>query len=201
MKTYTPLKKSQIFEITFATTILYLFLTIMLVSCNDSKKEDSKDVAEEHNNAKFENAQEDDAKFLVSAAEITMEQIQLGQLAQNMGKASHVKDLGKMMETEHAKTLADLKTLASKKQITLPATLTDDGMSDNKKLTDTNPSSFDKEYADLMVSTHKDAISKFENASVDLKDADIRKWADSMVPTLRKHLDQSFTCQKECEKM
>ena len=45
------------------------------------------------------------SKILVNAAEINLEEIQLGQLAQKYSLNADVKSLGKMMETEHAKKL------------------------------------------------------------------------------------------------
>ena len=192
--------KARVLELTFASASLILVLTT-LPSCNNSKPEDTKEVAEEHNDAKFDNAKEDDAKFLVSAAEINLEEINLGQLAQNNSMNADVKSLGKMMETEHTKALSDLQALAAKKQITIPTALTDDGMSASKKLMEMKASKFDKEYCDMMVNGHKDAISKFEKASTDATDADIRNWASSMLPALRTHLDHSLTCQSKCDKM
>ncbi len=200
MKTQIQLFKSKTLNLLFASASLMLLVTT-LPSCNNEKPEDTKEVAEEHNDAKFDNAKEDDAKFLVSAAEINLEEIQLGQLAQTRGTTTHVKELGKMMETEHAKALADLQTFAVKKQITIPTSLTENGMEANKKLMDTKGSEFDKEYADKMVSGHKDAIDKFQKAATDATDPDIRNWATSMLPALRIHLDHSISCQKLCEKM
>ncbi|MEO8150285.1 MAG: DUF4142 domain-containing protein [Bacteroidia bacterium] len=201
MKKKIQFLKSRVLELVFASASIALVLMFTLPSCNNAKHEDSKEVAEDHNDAKFDNAKEDDAKFLVSAAEINLEEIQLGQLAQSNSMNADVKNLGKMMETEHTKALSDLQALAAKKQITIPTTLTDDGMSASKKLMDMKESKFDKEYCDMMVNGHKDAISKFEKASTDAKDEDIRNWASSMLPALRTHLDHSITCQKECEKM
>ncbi len=179
----------------------FILVLTTLHSCKNSTPEDTKEVAEEHNDAKFDDAKEDDAEFLVSAAEINLEEIQLGQLAQNNSLNADVKSLGKMMETSHTKALSDLRELAAKKQITLPARLTDDGISTTEKLMDMKASKFDKEYCARMVNDHKDAISKFEKASMDANDPDIRSWAASMLPALRTHLDNSITCQKKCEKM
>ena len=192
--------KARVLRLTFASASLILVLTT-LPSCNNSKPEDTKEVAEEHNDAKFDNAKEDDAKFLVSAAELNLEEIQLGQWAQNNSMNVDIKNLGKMMETEHTKALSDLQALAAKKQITIPTALTDDGMSASKKLMDRKASQFDKEYCDMMVNGHKDAISKFEKASTDAADADIKSWASASLPALRTHLDHSMTCQEKTKKM
>ena len=200
MKTKIQFLKSRFFKLTFASAWLMLLFTT-LPSCNNEKPKDTKEVAEEHNDAKFDNAKEDDAKFLVSAAEINLEEIQLGQLAQTRGTTTHVKELGKMMETEHTKALADLQNLAAKKQVTIPISLTENGMDENKKLLDTKGSKFDKEYADMMVSGHKNAIDIFQKAADEASDPDIRNWATTMLPALRIHLDHSINCQKLCEKM
>jgi len=200
MKNQIQFLKSGIAQATL-TSACFILVLAALQSCSNSKPEDTKEVATEQNEAKFDNATEDDAKFLVSAAEINLEEIQLGKLAQEKSMNADVKSLGKMMETEHTKALEDLQALAASKQITLPTSLTDDGMSANNKLMDMKSSKFDKEYCDLMVNGHKDAISKFEKASTDAADSDIRSWAASMLPALRTHLDNSITCQKQFEKM
>ncbi len=172
-------------------------------ACSDNKSEDTKDVAQEHNNAKFDsNAnKEDDSKFLVAAAEINLEEVQLGKLAQTNGASNDVKTLGKMMELDHTAAMNDLNVLATKKQITIPTTITDKGQSAYKSLSEKKAKDFDKAYGDMMVDGHKDAISKFEKASTDCKDPDIKAWAASMLPKLRSHLDHAMTCQKNMEKM
>lgn len=172
-------------------------------SCNNSQKpEDSKEVAEEHNEAKMDNkSDEKDAQFLVEAAEINMNEIQLGQLAQQKSMMSDVKDLGKMMEDEHTKVMNELKDLAGKKSISIPTSLTDETQKDYNKLADKKAKDFDKDYCDAMVDGHKDAISKFEKASTDATDPDIKAWAAATLPALRTHLDHAITCQEKCKKM
>lgn len=185
--------------------LLVTFVTIILLfsSCsNNQKPEDTKDVAEEHNEAKFDNnKQEKDAQFLVNAAEINLEEIQLGQLAQQIGRTTYVKELGKMMEKSHAKSLSDLTALAKSKMITIPTSPTDDAQDAYKTLNEKSGNDFDKAYVDRMVSGHKDAIAAFEKASTDCDDTDIRNWALASLPDLRTHLDHSIDCQKKVDKI
>ncbi len=197
MKKKNQFLRSGVLLLSFASALFLLMVTF--ASCNNSPK-DTKDVAEEHNDAKFANAKEDDAEFLVNAEEINLEEIQLGRLAQTRGTTARVKELGKMMETDHSKASEDLKALAAKKEITIPTTLTDDGISASKDLTDTKGSDFNKDYIDKMISGHKDAISKFEKASSDAADPDIRNWAASMLPVFRQHLDAFITEQNLLER-
>ena len=195
MKKFNYFNQSLL-QVTIVTAIL------LIVSCtNNQKPEDTKVVAEEHNDAKFDDKkQEKDAQFLVNAAEINLEEIQLGKLAQQIGRTTHVKDLGKMMEVAHTKSLNDLTALAKSKMITVPTSPTDKAQDAYKKLNEKSGKDFDKAYADMMVSTHKDAIDVFEKASTNSDNADIKNWATVSLPDLRLHLDKAIDCQKKCNK-
>ncbi len=196
MKNNIGILKSTLFLLVIFSALAVVLVAFTLTSCgNNSKQEDSKVVAEQHNDAKFDNAKESDADFLVAAAAINLEEIQLGELAQRKGTMAEVKQLGKMMETEHSKVLKDEQALASKKQITIPGMLTDNGKDAYKKLMDKTGKDFDKAYCDMMVDGHKNAITKFEKASADATDPDIKTWAASVLPGLRAHLDHAITCQ------
>ncbi len=171
-------------------------------SCESNKPEDTKEVAEEHNEAKFEeNKNEKDAQFLVNAAATYQEEISLSKLAQQKGISTPVKDLAKMMETEHTQLLKDLTALASAKNITLPNASTDDTQEAYSKLNKLTGVDFDKQYADMMVSGHKNAVTIFETASTESVDMDILAYAKTTLPIIRKHMDLSLNCQKECEKL
>ena len=186
------------------TNLLAVALISMFAatSCNnDMSTKDSQEIAETSNEAKFSNTMENDAEFLVSAAELNYEEIELGKLAQINGSMPEVKELGKMMEVEHTKALNDLKTLAAKKEITIPATITDKGKSAYDKLKVKSGTDFDKEYCNMMVKGHKDAISKFEKGNSDSKDADIKAWAETTLISLRAHLDYGIACEEKCKKM
>lgn len=175
------------------------------VSCNqntDSNGTDTKEIAEDNNNdAKFSDTKEDDAEFLVSAAAINLEEIQLGQLAQKNSKMPEVIELGKMMEVDHTKAQKELQALATRKQIDIPTTLTDDGMDAYNKLKDKFGKGFDNDYCDMMVKGHKGAIDKFEKASNNTKDPDIKSWTETMLISLKSHLSHSEACQEKCEKL
>ncbi len=186
--------KSKIFQ-----AILILGVLYGTSSCMNNKPEDTKVVAEDHNDAKFDNNKiEKDAQFLVNAATISREEINLGQLAQHNGRSLAVKELGKMMEDEHTKSLADLTVLAKAKNISIPTSQTNSSESAYKNLNDKSGNDFDKAYADMIVSEHKKTISLFETAATESSDLDIRAWANSTLPALRKHLDHSMTCQTKC---
>lgn len=179
----------------------FVMCAFTAVSCGGNS-EDPKDVAEEQNEERFDDRRsEKDAQFLVDAAAINMEEIELGKLAQQKGTFSDVKDLGKMMEEEHTAALNDLKTLAENKAVTLPSGMTDDARNAYDKLSEKTGNDFNIEYCDMMVDGHEKAIKKFEDAASDSDDEDIRNWASSMLPSLRTHLEHSKMCLEKCKDM
>ena len=193
---------TPLFNLTFF--IVPLVVLLLLSSCNDTPKQvETVKAPVQENQIKIENANNtnNDAQFLATAAEINMEEIQLGQLAQKNSKMGDIKELGKMMETDHSKALKELRDLASKKQMTIPGTLNDMGKSDYDNLVKKTGKDFDKTYCSMMVTGHKDAISKFENEVSNGTDAEVKSWATKMLPALKAHLNHSTTCQKECQKM
>ena len=141
-----------------------------------------------------------DADFLSRAAEINMEEISLGQLAQKKSMMADVKDLGKMMEEVHTKSMNDLNALAKEKMITIPKVETYKAQKVYGDLNSKTDAEFDKAYCDAMITGHRHAITLFEKASKESDDADIKKWATETLPILRTHLEHSLSCKEKCEK-
>jgi putative membrane protein len=197
------MKNAKKIKVAIWNGLLAISMVTVLHSCdNSSKTTDTKEVAEDRNDEKFDTKKsEDDAQFLVNAAEINLKEIQLGNLAAEKGGNREVKELGKMMANAHSQAMEELKTLANNKAVTIPTSLTDDNQRDYKKLVDKSGHDFDKEYCDMMVDGHKDAIDKFEKASNNSADEDIKQWASTTLPALRKHLDQALICQEHSKKM
>ena len=111
-----------------------------------------------------------------------MMEVKLGQLAQTNGVAADIKDLGKMMETDHSKANEELKVLAAKKNITLPATLSDKCQKKYDDMAAKKGSEFDKAYASCMVDDHKKDIDKFQKEADNGKDDDLKAWANGKLP-------------------
>lgn len=176
-----------------------------LYSCDNTQRgKDSEEIAKEQNEQNIpesDNDKERDAKFLVKAAEINLEEIQLGKLAQTKGSTAEVKDFGKRLEDAHTKALADLSALASRKGIAVPNTPTKDAMDAYNRLNDKSAGDFDKDFCDTMVRSHKNAIDEFEKATKECKDSEIVSWATSTLPELRMHLTQAEACQESMKNM
>lgn len=188
------MKRTSLFSKTLLGAAV-VALSFGMQSCkNEPKQEDPKEVAEDENEAKFDDVNEEkekDSDYLVAAAEVDMKEIELGKLAQTKSTNADVKALGKMMVDAHTKSLADLKATAAKKNITLPASLTEKGQEAFKELNDKSGHDFDKAYADKMVEAHEKMIEKMQKASEKAEETDVRMWAANMLPTLMAHLEHA----------
>ena len=130
------------------------------------------------------------ADFLTEAAGGGMMEVQLGQLAKTHAASKAVKDFGAMMVRDHSNANAQLKSVAAKKNVTLPTALPDKLQKHVNDLTAKNGEEFDKDYISMMVDDHQDDIKLFEKcAKNDKEDADVKAFAAKTLPTLYKHLD------------
>lgn len=143
---------------------------------------------------------DNDAKFIKQAAEMQLQEIRLGKLAQQKGKSSHVKDLGKMMEDDHTTSMNELKALAKSKSITLPAEANNDAKDDYTMLERKSGDDFDKAYSAMMVEHHEEAISLFERGASEAKDDELKAWSSKKLSTLRTHLQHAEDCEKKLAK-
>ena len=129
-----------------------------------------------------------DRKFMEKAAEGGMAEVKLGQLASQKASADQVKQFGQRMVDDHGKANDQLKQLASTKNVTLPTDLDKSTQREYDKLSKLSGADFDREYMKHMVSDHKKDISEFKSESNKAKDADLKQFASSTLPTLQEHL-------------
>jgi putative membrane protein len=180
--------KKSVLNILLAATLLVSF------SCGNKsgQGEDSKEVAEDQNEEKFEDSSiERDTEFAVAAADGGMMEVELGKLAQTNASSAQVKQFAQMMIDDHSKANEELIALAQQKNITLPSSLSDKKRKKYDDFAEKKGEEFDKDYIDFMVDDHKDDIDKFEKQADKGNDADLKAWASGKLPTLRHHLEMA----------
>jgi putative membrane protein len=93
-----------------------------------------------------------------------------------------------MMIDDHGKANNELKALAAKKNVTLPA---DEGSHKTVKdrLTPLTGTAFDKAYVDAMLTDHNNDIKAFEYQANSGSDPEVKAFAAKTLPTLKKHLE------------
>jgi putative membrane protein len=179
-------------------------LGLSMTSCKqEPKQEDPQEVAEDANEEKFgdmpNDSLEDDSDYIVKAVAVDQKEIALAKLAQTKSTNADVKAFAKQIEEAHAKSEADIKALAAKKNITVPAALSDNAQDKYADLNDKSGADFDKAYADAVVDGHQKFIEKLEKAADKAKDPDIKLWAANALPGLREHLEHAKTLKAKTD--
>lgn len=128
--------------------------------------------------------------FITDAAAGAMMEVRLGELAKTNAASKAVKDFAAMMVSDHSKASEELKSIAAKNNVTIPATLPDKSQKHIDDLSKKSGSEFDKDYISLMVDDHEDDIKMFERcAKKEDEKADVKAFAAKSLPTLYKHLE------------
>jgi putative membrane protein len=136
-------------------------------------------------------------KFIEDAGKGGMMEVNLGNVAMNSATSQQVKDFGKMMVDDHTKLNNELKDLAGKKNVQLPATVSEDQQKEMDNLSKKTGNDFDKAYVKLMINDHKKDIDDFKKASKNVTDNDLKNFAVNALPVLQKHLDAIQAIQKK----
>lgn len=172
-------------------TLFMLALVVFLTSCDSKKNDDSKEVAEDQNEAKHDDdGLKKDSDRAVDIADAGLYEVQLATLATTKAKSADVKKFAQMMVDDHTTANKELKDWASRKGVTLPDVMSEDKQKKYYDL-DRDAKDFDKEFMEEMVDDHKKDIDKFEKLADDANDADLKSWASGKLGTLRHHLEEA----------
>ncbi len=175
-------------------------IAAMAVSCGsnnssndvsaDSTKADTKEIAKEQNENKFDSTdREGDAEFAVKVADAGLLEVQLGKLALKNAVSAKVKEFAQMMVDDHSKANIELTAAAQKKNISLPAGLSDKSQEKYNDLSSKSGSEFDKKYMSAMVDGHQDVLDAMTKEAEKGKDPDLRAWAQGKVDVIKHHLE------------
>lgn len=183
--------------------ILTLVSLVSLLACNETKKEadtdneDSKEVAEEANDDKFDSDMEKDADFVANTVASNYGEIKFAQLASQNSSNAEVKEIAAMLVADHTKTLNELKSFAQSKTITVPVEEDDEARRKTERFSDDAGKDFDKKWCKEMIDRHEESINKFEKRIDKTEDADLKAWLSTTVPHLRMHLDKLKACHEK----
>lgn len=170
-----------------ATTVIAGF-TMLLSSCEPSKKNDSTEVAQDVNKATMEDKNDvKNAEFVVNTIAANFAEINLAKLALSRSKDAEIKKLATKVLAEHTQVLADMQSYASKNSITVPTGETDQAKDELNTLAGKEATEFDKDWCALIQENHEDAIKSFESRLEKTEDLDLKNWIVSTLPVLRDH--------------
>lgn len=131
---------------------------------------------------------DDTMEFLKTAASTNMLEIEASKLALERAVDPATKTFAQQMVADHAAAGEQLMQLASSKGVTVPTTMMTrhqtmlDELKDEKTAKD-----FDEAYKRVMVMSHKEAVSLFDEVAKDNKDPEVKAFAAKLLPKLQNH--------------
>jgi putative membrane protein len=156
----------------------------------------SRDRSSETGQTNSANRMTADNSFVTKAAQGGMAEVKLGELAKDHASSQQVKDFGQQMVTDHTKANDELKSVASKKNITLPTDVDAKDQATYDRLSKLNGVEFDKAYMRDMVTDHRKDVSEFRRESESGTDPDVKAFAAKTLPTLEHHLQMAESVDK-----
>ncbi|MGN6637420.1 MAG: DUF4142 domain-containing protein [Mucilaginibacter sp.] len=125
--------------------------------------------------------------FIKKASVGGMKEVKAGKLAEQKSGNSDVRSFGNMMVTDHTKANNQLMKLVRSKGYNVSPPSPDETAPD-EMLKGTSGHNFDEKYVAMMVKDHQKTITLFQNAVNNVKDPEIRAFAQQTLPVLKRHL-------------
>jgi len=136
------------------------------------------------------------ADFVREVASSEMFAIQSSQLAAFKTQGD-VLAFANQMQTDHAKTMNELKSLAQQAGVTVPLEMSGSQQNMFDELNSLSAKKFAKQYLKDQVRVHKGAISLFKRYGKGGGNAQIKDWANQTLPTLQHNLDMAQQLNNE----
>jgi putative membrane protein len=123
-------------------------------------------------------------------------EVEMGSIGASKAQNANLKSFAEQIQKDHTQANKELEPLAQKYGVELEQSkLREHAV--NKFEKETSGSEFDKKFATEMLKDHHKAISKFEKASAKLQEADVKQYAENVLPKLREHLQKAETIARE----
>ena len=149
-----------------------------------------------------------DRDFVEDLTVAGMAEVELGKMAMERGASAEVKQFADMMVKDHSKAGDELKQVAMRHSIPLPAGLDSPHQELRTKLSNLSGAEFDREYMSAMVDGHETVVDRLQTrasedrfgdnkgtvkpeSSDNRVEADLNQWAAAALPTVRHHLDEA----------
>jgi putative membrane protein len=145
--------------------------------------------------------QMDNQAFVNQASSSNNFEVAAGKLAATNSSNSLVQKFGTQMVNEHTSVGTDLAAIAQSKNLNVATTLQAKDQTNINALTALTGAQFDAQFISMMIVSHQDAITLFQNASgaKGVMDGDLRNFAGSKLPALKLHLQEAQTLQSQIQ--
>ena len=127
--------------------------------------------------------------FLRKAAQGGLTEVELGRAAEEQGQNGGVKNLGKMLISDHRKNNEELMRLAVIKDVPLPMEPNSEQRGIIDQIWEVKGAAFDKQFLKIAAEDHRKDIQQYSKMAQEAKDRDVKAFAERTLPVLQKHAE------------
>ena len=133
---------------------------------------------------------ESDKKLLLDLIGGNSDEIKMAQLAEQKSSNDKVKNVAKLLESDHSQMLDDLKKLAAAKSVTVSRTDSSHQAMEEKMLVSNKPDAFDAAWIKTMLGDHTTTLNALESATNSVTDADLKNAIQKAIPIVKMHIEK-----------
>jgi putative membrane protein len=130
----------------------------------------------------------DDVSAMKQLAQSNLNEIAAGKTAVEKAQSPDVKQFGQKMVDDHGKMLQELKTLAKKKDVSLPEDAAMKDMAQMKLMERKSGAEFDHDYMEHMVKDHEKDVKDTQEIAAKAKDPEFKAAVQKANAKIREHL-------------
>lgn len=134
-----------------------------------------------------------DAQFIADEVAGNYAEIKMGKLGQQKATNIEVKSIAGILITHHTTALNQLKSMASKKNISVPTEEASD-MKNKIQEVSAKKENFDKSWCEMLINKHAITIAKYEDMARNASDENLKSWINDILPKLRMHHNKLLAC-------
>jgi len=129
-----------------------------------------------------------DRDFMVNASYGNVAEVDAGQLAISKGSTAAVRNFGQMMINDHSTAQAELNSLGSQYNVSLPTTPDQAHQAMKQQLMNLTGTAFDSTYISAQVTDHQNTVQLFQNEIDNGNNSSIKAYATKYLPAIQMHL-------------
>ena len=140
----------------------------------------------------------EDRDFMGKAAQGHMSEIFMARLAALKSDNNDVKDYANMIDKDHNAALKDMVQLMKDKRVrNQPQPLDEETKQHINALNDLKGPEFDREFVNMMVSGHEQAIEMYKSEQSTVQNPDLKDYIEGLMPKLEMHLEKGQQLQSK----
>lgn len=132
-----------------------------------------------------------DTEFMQSAAHSDQNEIQFSKMALAKGVSAPIKAYANKMIADHTKSTANLKPVAAKASVALPADMDAEHKAMAPAMEKLSGKAFEDKYVQQMVTDHQKTANTLKAYQPMAKDAGLKNWIDTTLPVVESHLSMA----------